>query len=79
MVVGDVTGKGAPAAAVTGLARYTLRAAAIQETRPSRVLAFLNDAIRRQRPNEFCSVAFARLEPNGAHGATARHGFSAQC
>ena len=34
IVVGDVCGKGAPAAAVTGLARYTLRAAAIQESRP---------------------------------------------
>ena len=57
--------------AVTGLARYTLRAAAIQESSPSRVLELLNDAIRRQRPDEFCSVAFARLEPNGALGARA--------
>ena len=71
VVVGDVCGKGAPAAAVTGLARYTLRAAAVRETRPSRVLEFLNDAIRRQRPSELCSVAFARLEPHGARGATA--------
>ena len=71
VVVGDVCGKGAPAAAVTGLARYTLRAAVIQERLPSRVLAFLNDAIRRQRPSEFCSVALARLELNGAAGATA--------
>ena len=67
VVVGDVCGKGAPAAAVTGLARYTLRAAAIRESRPSRVLELLNAAILRQRaPNEFCSVAFARLESNGA-------------
>ena len=35
------------------------------------MLEFLNDAIRRQRPNEFCSVAFARLEPNGSHGGEA--------
>jgi integral membrane sensor domain MASE1 len=71
VVVGDVCGKGAPAAAVTGLARYTLRAAAMQESRPSRVLAFLNDAMRRQRPGEFCSVAFARLEQNGSRGVSA--------
>lgn len=71
VVVGDVVGKGAPAAAVTGLARYTLRAAAVQESSPSRVLELLNDAIRRQRPSEFCSVAFARLEPNGSNGARA--------
>jgi integral membrane sensor domain MASE1/anti-sigma regulatory factor (Ser/Thr protein kinase) len=69
VVVGDVCGKGAAAAAVTGLARYTLRAAAVHERRPSRVLALLNDAILRQRaPNEFCTVAFARLESNGGGG-----------
>jgi integral membrane sensor domain MASE1/anti-sigma regulatory factor (Ser/Thr protein kinase) len=71
VVVGDVCGKGAQAAAVTGLARYTLRAAAIQESLPSRTLGFLNDAIRRQRPSELCSVAFARLELDGAQGARA--------
>jgi serine phosphatase RsbU (regulator of sigma subunit)/anti-sigma regulatory factor (Ser/Thr protein kinase) len=71
VVVGDVCGKGAAAAAITGLARYTLRAAAIHESRPSRVLELLNNAIRRQRPNEFCSVAFARLEPSGPGGARA--------
>jgi serine phosphatase RsbU (regulator of sigma subunit)/anti-sigma regulatory factor (Ser/Thr protein kinase) len=70
VVVGDVCGKGASAAAVTGLARYTLRAAALRESRPSRVLQLLNDAMLRHRaPNEFCTVAFARLEPNGGHGA----------
>jgi serine phosphatase RsbU (regulator of sigma subunit)/anti-sigma regulatory factor (Ser/Thr protein kinase) len=68
VVVGDVCGKGASAAAVTGLARYTLRAAAMHESRPSRVLDVLNDALLRQRsPSEFCTVAFARLEPNGPH------------
>jgi serine phosphatase RsbU (regulator of sigma subunit)/anti-sigma regulatory factor (Ser/Thr protein kinase) len=72
VVVGDVCGKGASAAAVTGLARYTLRAAAMRETRPSRVLGLLNDAMLRQRsPTEFCTVAFARLEPNGAQGVRA--------
>ena len=35
------------------------------------MLEFLNHAIRRQRPSEFCSVAFGRLELNGAAGATA--------
>jgi serine phosphatase RsbU (regulator of sigma subunit)/anti-sigma regulatory factor (Ser/Thr protein kinase) len=72
VVVGDVCGKGAPAAAVTGLARYTLRAAALRESRPNRALRLLNDAILRQRaPHEFCSVAFARLERNGPQGMRA--------
>jgi serine phosphatase RsbU (regulator of sigma subunit)/anti-sigma regulatory factor (Ser/Thr protein kinase) len=70
VVVGDVCGKGARAAAVTGLARYTLRAAALQQRLPSRILQLLNDAMLRQRsPEEFCTVAYARLEPNGSEGA----------
>ena len=35
MVVGDVCGKGVPAAKSTALARYTLRAEAHRETRPA--------------------------------------------
>jgi integral membrane sensor domain MASE1/anti-sigma regulatory factor (Ser/Thr protein kinase) len=67
VVMGDVCGKGARAAAVTGLARYTLRAAAIQESRPSSILGLLNDAMLRQRsPEEFCTVAYTRLELGGA-------------
>ncbi|HMC07677.1 MAG TPA: MASE1 domain-containing protein [Solirubrobacterales bacterium] len=62
VVVGDVLGKGATAAATTGLARYTLRAAAVQERRPSRVLGLLNDAILKQSPDQFCTVAYGRLE-----------------
>jgi serine phosphatase RsbU (regulator of sigma subunit) len=69
VVVGDVVGKGATAAAATGLARYTLRAAAVSESRPSRILQLLNDAIRRQSPNQFCTVACGRLDINGADGA----------
>ncbi len=62
VVVGDVVGKGAPAAATTALARYTLRAAAIREQDPSRILGLLNAAIIRQSPGQLCSVAFARIE-----------------
>ncbi len=63
IVVGDVWGKGPEAAAVTALARYTLREAAAHEQTPSRVLERLNDAMRRQREeNEFCTVVYARLD-----------------
>jgi integral membrane sensor domain MASE1 len=62
LAIGDVCGKGAEAAAVTALARYTIREAAVDESRPSAVLARLNAAIRRQRPaNEFCTAAFLEL------------------
>ena len=45
LVVGDVSGKGAEAAAVTALARYTLRAAALEEGPPSGALRRLNTAL----------------------------------
>ena len=45
MVVGDVCGKGAPAAKSTALARYTLRAEAHRVGRPSLILAALNQAL----------------------------------
>ena len=49
VVIGDVCGKGAEAAALTALARYTLRAAAIQEgAEPAELLSQLNEAILRQ-------------------------------
>jgi PAS domain S-box-containing protein len=63
VVMGDVCGKGPDAAAVTALARYTLRAAAMREPVPSRSLAVLNEALLRQRSDRrFCTVAYAYLE-----------------
>jgi PAS domain S-box-containing protein len=63
VVMGDVCGKGPDAAAVTALARYTLRAAAMRERLPSRSLAELNEALLRQRDDRrFCTVASAYIE-----------------
>jgi len=45
VVVGDVCGKGVTAAASTALARHTVRAEARRRTRPSRILAALNQAL----------------------------------
>ncbi|MGI8982950.1 MAG: PP2C family protein-serine/threonine phosphatase, partial [Acidimicrobiales bacterium] len=42
LVVGDVRGKGVDAAAVTGLARHTIRSIALSESRPSAILSHLN-------------------------------------
>jgi PAS domain S-box-containing protein len=64
VVMGDVCGKGPDAAAVTALARYTLRAAAMRERLPSRSLGLLNEALLRQRTDRrFCTVAYGYLEP----------------
>jgi serine phosphatase RsbU (regulator of sigma subunit) len=61
VMLGDIGGKGAAAARTTALARYTLRADAVHEDRPSRILALLNGALRRQAPGETCTVAYGRL------------------
>ena len=64
VVMGDVCGKGPDAAAVTALARYTLRAAAMRQHLPSRCLSMLNEALLRQRDDRrFCTVAYAYIEP----------------
>jgi PAS domain S-box-containing protein len=71
VVMGDVCGKGPDAAAVTALARYTLRAAAMRERLPSRSLSVLNEALLRQRDDRrFCTVAYAYIEKLD-HGARA--------
>lgn len=62
VVLGDVSGKGAAAAAVTALARYTVRAIAMRARRPRAILQLLNEAVRRQHPDRFVTVLYARLE-----------------
>lgn len=64
LVVGDVCGKGAGAAALTALARYSLRAAAVHQAAPADVLRELNTALLDEPDlgERFCSVVFARLE-----------------
>jgi serine phosphatase RsbU (regulator of sigma subunit) len=60
--IGDVSGKGAEAAAVTALARHTVRTASLQPATPCALLSTLNDALLMQRAgNEFCTVCLACL------------------
>jgi PAS domain S-box-containing protein len=60
--IGDVSGKGAEAAAVTALARHTVRTASLQPASPSELLETLNDALLVQRAgSEFCTVCLAAL------------------
>lgn len=63
VVIGDVCGSGPEAAAVTALARHTIRAAAWRGDDPAEVLASLNTAMLRTRPGTFCTVAYATLRP----------------
>ena len=67
--IGDVCGKGAEAAAVTALARHTIRAAARYEDTPSGTLRALNEAILADHQDmRFCTAALAALRrtPAGA-------------
>jgi PAS domain S-box-containing protein len=69
-VIGDVSGKGAAAAAVTALTRYTIRAVAMREDEPSAVLSALNEAMIRQLDGGelFCTVVCASLRPAAGSG-----------
>ncbi|MFI1380618.1 PP2C family protein-serine/threonine phosphatase [Embleya sp. NPDC020886] len=71
MFLGDVCGKGVDAAAVTSLARYTLRAAAVYDPDPAAVLGNLNTVLNHEYNGidpRFCTVVFGLLTPDGDHG-----------
>jgi serine phosphatase RsbU (regulator of sigma subunit) len=63
-VIGDVCGKGAEAAGLTALARYTVRSLGQTEWRPAAVLAGLNRAVLQQEeaPERFLTVLVVSLE-----------------
>lgn len=70
MVLGDVSGKGAEAAAFTALIRYTLRALATTKRSPGEVLRRLNRALLRDSVDErYATLVYVVAEPHegGAH------------
>ncbi|MEU5951206.1 SpoIIE family protein phosphatase [Streptomyces sp. NPDC047525] len=71
LFLGDVCGKGAAAAAVTSLARYTLRAAAVYDPDPAAVLSNLNTVLNHEyngHDPRFCTVIFGLLTPDTDQG-----------
>jgi PAS domain S-box-containing protein len=67
IVMGDVSGRGVDAASITVLARHTIRAAAVQEAKPARMLSIVNEALRTQLEGlRFCSATLALLRTDGA-------------
>ncbi|MFK0019683.1 SpoIIE family protein phosphatase [Streptomyces sp. NPDC090798] len=71
LFLGDVCGKGAAAAAVTSLARYTLRAAAVYNPDPVAVLSNLNTVLNHEyngHDPRFCTVIFGLLTPDADRG-----------
>jgi sigma-B regulation protein RsbU (phosphoserine phosphatase) len=68
IVLGDVCGKGAAAAALTSLARYTVRATAVHDSDPAAVLRTLDTVIKQEHDAtdaRFCTVIVGRLTPSG--------------
>ena len=82
VALGDVCGKGAHAATVTSLIRYTLRTAAVYDASPSAVLGTLNAALHQRYARDdrsFCTAIFGVLTPDseGFTLALARGGHAA--
>jgi ketosteroid isomerase-like protein len=61
LAVGDVTGRGARAASITAVARYTLRAAAVLTDDPLVALSTLNRALLARGDAALCSLAAVTL------------------
>ncbi|KQV69567.1 hypothetical protein ASC64_06890 [Nocardioides sp. Root122] len=65
-VLGDVSGKGAEAAAVSAATRYTLRALAGPEASPATTLREVNAVLQAQTESErHCTLVHGRLRPPG--------------
>jgi hypothetical protein len=68
LVLGDVSGVGPEAAALTGVARYTVRAVAEPEGAPCGVLARLNEALLRLGSERFLTAVYATFEAKADGG-----------
>jgi serine phosphatase RsbU (regulator of sigma subunit) len=66
IVLGDVTGKGVEAAALTSLVRHSGRMAARFDPRPARVLSLINEVLREQPRLSLVTAVCALVETNGA-------------
>ncbi len=63
LAVGDVRGKGVNAAAVTGLARHTIRSIAMYEARPSTILSHLNRVLLAAEADRAAAVHSSEQTP----------------
>lgn len=62
VLIADVSGKGAEAAAVMALVKYTLRAIALHNPWPSGALGYLNEVLLKTQQNHLVSAVFGVLE-----------------
>ncbi len=75
MAVGDVSGKGAEAAARTAMVKYMMRAFATSDPSPASVLHNLNDALTRDLEDErFATLVYGVLDPEALKFTIGRAG-----
>lgn len=78
LVIGDVTGKGVPAALVMATVHTMLRAAAQETTSPGEVLARVNNLLAAEIPQGmFVTCFYALLDPQSGHLRYANAGHEA--
>jgi serine phosphatase RsbU (regulator of sigma subunit) len=67
VAIGDVCGKGIDAAALTSLARHTIRAAARHLDSPADVLTWVHEAIAAEHFDTYCTLCFGfiHVDPAG--------------
>ena len=68
--VGDIEGKGIPAAAAVGVARHTFRATVALDSDPRTVIERMNEVLRTAEPARMCTLAYVRLAQTASGGAT---------
>jgi serine phosphatase RsbU (regulator of sigma subunit) len=66
LTIGDVCGKGVPAASMTALVRHAIRALATSENSPAEILRRVNDIILQESSDgTFCTVVHGFLSSDG--------------
>jgi serine phosphatase RsbU (regulator of sigma subunit) len=73
VAIGDVTGKGFEAAALTSLVRHNLRAMSEFVSSPAQLLARLDLVLKKQREGSTCTAILLRLDEDGATLAMGGH------
>lgn len=73
IIIGDVTGKGVQAAALTSLIRHTMRTASEFESSPAQLLARVDRTLHGQLSRSVCTALCLRLEQDRATLAVGGH------
>jgi PAS domain S-box-containing protein len=73
VVIGDVTGKGIDAAALTALVRHTLRAASEFDCSPARLLELVDGTLKKRPALSLCTAVCVRLHDDEATLAVGGH------